>query len=140
MTTTSPARKIKSALTKAFSGVKFSVTTSTMFVNVYWTVEIGSAATRDAVEAVAKPFESAVTTGDSIDDSLYTRGYVVDLRPQTSPEREEWAIQQVETKFNAEYCKDYCSFKMTDGRCVDSSEFHYYLWNAPANQPKFPFN
>lgn len=128
MTTNSPARQIKSALTKAFPGTKFSVTTSKMFVTVYWTIEMGSKATRDAVKAVAKPLETAVTKGDWIDDSQYTIGHTIVLRPETSPERNEWAIKTLEKKYNAKF--NGLDFVKADGSYVDSEEFRYYLWNA----------
>lgn len=107
MTTPSPARKIKSALTKAFPDTEFSVITHKGYdtVNVKWDMELGSSVTYDAVSAIAKPFETKKGLSDSYVDYFRSEGYSVDLYPKYSEAREDWAAECVTAEWNGKDAK-----------------------------------
>lgn len=93
MKSNSPSLKIKSALRKAFPSTKFSVTTGELKIFVYWDMDIGSPVTIGAVEEVTQDFHKTY----EISQGRYHGGdkifYRVDLSPQYSVERKEWAIE-----------------------------------------------
>lgn len=125
MTTTSPARKIKTALTKAFPGIEFSVVTHKGYdtVNVKWEVDLGSSVTYDAVKAIVSQFETKKGLSDSYVDYFRSEGYRIELCPKFSEAREDWAAECVTAEWNekdANWNSDWKEF------CHENGDVNYH--------------
>lgn len=98
MKSNSPSLKIKSALRKRFPGTKFNVVTGELKIFVSWDMDIGSPVTISAVEEITNEFHKTheiIQIGSPYSsrycgDKIF---YRVDLSPQYSVERKEWAIE-----------------------------------------------
>lgn len=111
--TTSPSRQVKSALTKAFPGTKFSVTTNGS-VYVFWEMDLGCPVTCDAVAAITKPFDTHTNTANPYEDYYYFEGYRIELCPKFSEARKNWAAECVTAEWNekdASWNKDWQQFR-----------------------------
>lgn len=134
--TTSPSRQVKSALTKAFPGTKFSVTTNGS-VYVSWEMDLGCPVTCDAVAAIAKPFDTHTNTANPYEDYYYFEGYRIELCPKFSEARKDWAAECVASDWNekdAKWNKEWQLFRSEDGALSyhANKEYHHYLENGVA--------
>lgn len=117
MTTLSAA--IKKELKQAFPGIKFSVTTSRMDnISVKWELEIGTAATKDAVSEICKKHETVEHHGSNIDDTSWYSGFSVYINPTCTQERKDWAVKATEARnfVGVVWNETYKHFQEADGR------------------------
>lgn len=135
MTTNSPARQIKSALTKAFPAIKFSVVThkGCGTVTVKWDMDLGSSVTYDAVEAVSKSFETINVLSDPYAEYFRSEGYSVELSPKFSESRENWTAECIALEWkDANWNKDWKEFRYSNGLLCHyaNKQYNHYLKNG----------
>lgn len=110
---------IKKELKQAFPKIKFSVTTSRMDnISVKWELEIGTAATKDAVSEICKKHETVEHHGSNMDDTSWYSGFSVYANPTCTQERKDWAVKATEARnfVGVSWNETHKHFQEADGR------------------------